>query len=157
MQVVPDTPSNARTSRVSGCDERKRRLNGGGGSSSAVQSAVVALVRVATTRAAGIATAAAAEAARLAACTGGQQQGGGAQSPSERSAVRPRRLAVGDLRANAPERRLVEDASLCALMVTPEALAAESERAQLLRRCLEASGRAEFMLIDECQGRCKRG
>ena len=143
-------PSNARTSRVSGCDERKRRLNGGGGSSSAVQSAVVALVRAATTRAAGIATAAAAEAARLAACTGGQQPGGAAQSPSERSAVRPRRLAVGDLRANAPERRLVEDASLCALMVTPEALAAESERAQLLRRCLEASGRAEFMLIDEC-------
>ena len=38
-----------------------------------------------------------------------------------------------------------------ALMIPPEALAAESERAQLLRLCIELGGRVEFVVVDECR------
>jgi len=121
-------PSNNGTQRVTGCLERKRRLQ------STREPPVVVVAPSSHARATR-----GSEAASRATPT--------SASPPPQAERRPLRLA--DLPKTAPERRILEDPALAVLLVCPESLEAQSERGKLLWRALETCGRVRLIVYDE--------
>lgn len=72
-------------------------------------------------------------------------------SPATSASQRPRRAVrrLSDLPLHAPERAIVEDASLALAYLTPDALRSTSERGVLLRRAIARSGRCWLFVVDE--------
>ena len=68
-------------------------------------------------------------------------------SSQDESSQRP--LRMRDLPRHAPERVILEDASLSLCIVTPDALRSSSDRGVLLRQAIARSGRCSLLVIDE--------
>ena len=72
-----------------------------------------------------------------------------AEMPPTPAPPSPRPLRMEDLPLDAPERAIVEDASLAIVYVTPDALRATSDRGALLRHAIARSGRCSLLVVDE--------